>query len=161
MKKTPFVRNPYNYDVDSASDDSGLKCEDKSRTIQSQSAETDINNIVKMFGLTGELPPPRTPPQYGDFTGITTYHEAMNAVAQAHEAFDALPAKIRNRFDNDPEKLINFVSDNDNYDEAQRMGLVPPKEQLEQLEPQPAPEAPKGPKGPKADKEAKKEPPVS
>lgn len=120
----PFVRSPYNYDTDAASNESALMCLDQSLTQQSFKEESDINTIVERFGLTGQLPDNVLPPQYGDFTGVVDYHSAMNAVAQAGEAFDALPAVMRARFGNDPANLIAFLEDPSNQAEAVSLGLV-------------------------------------
>jgi len=133
MKKI-FVRNPYNYDVNQASDESGLACLDKTRTQQHHKDECDINTIVKRFNLTGQLPVNLVMPQYGDFMGITDYHSAMTAVAQARETFDQLPARIRNRFMNDPEQFVNWATDEANIPEMIELGLATK-----------APEAPKTP----------------
>ena len=32
MRDVPFLRTPYNYDVDAVSDETGLKCEDPSHS---------------------------------------------------------------------------------------------------------------------------------
>ena len=48
-KKIPFVRNPYNYDMDQVSQETGLKCEDPSLTQQHCRDECDINVIVERF----------------------------------------------------------------------------------------------------------------
>ena len=125
----PFLRTPYNYDVDKASDESGLKCEDASLTQQHLAQECDINYIVEQFGVTGQLPPaPAHTPTYGDFTGIGDYRQALEAVMAADEAFMALPAKIRERFDNDPALFVDFCSSTDPADrsEAIELGLIPP-----------------------------------
>jgi phage internal scaffolding protein len=119
-----FLRTPYNYDVNEASDASGLVCEDPSLAQQHAKDETDINTIVRRFGLTGELPSNVRVPQYGDFTHTTDYHTAMNAVLAANEAFMQLPADVRTRFNNDPGALVDFVSDDNNRAEAEKLGLV-------------------------------------
>lgn len=126
--KTPFFRTAYNYDTDQASIEAGLKCEDLSLAQQHQKDEADINSIVKRFGLTGELPNNTRMPQYGDYTGITDYKDALDAVRIADKAFMALPAHIRSYFNNDPENLLVFIADENNRDEAEKLGLVPPKE---------------------------------
>lgn len=41
-------------------------------------------------------------PKFGDFLGVSDYQTALNQVIEAEEAFDALPAKVRARFDNQP-----------------------------------------------------------
>lgn len=127
--KPPFLRTPYNYDVDAVSDETGLKCEDPSLTQQHMAEECDINYIVERFGVTGQLPDaPQYAPTYGDFTGIGDYRQALDAVSAADAAFMALPAKIRERFDNDPALFVDFCSSTDPADrsEAIELGLIPP-----------------------------------
>lgn len=123
--KVPFVRSPYNYDMDQASLESGLACCDESLTQQQFLEESDINTIVERFGLNGEMPSSPVVPQYGDFTGITDFQSAMNAVVQAQANFMELPAKVRARFSNDPQELLEFLGDANNRKEAEALGLVP------------------------------------
>jgi len=123
-KKVPFLRTPYNYDVDKVSDETGLVCSDPSLAQQNFKDESDINYIVRQFGLTGELPGQAISPQYGDFTGVLDYHSAVNAVLAAQDEFMDLPAQMRARFDNDPAKLIDFLGNQENRDEAIKLGLI-------------------------------------
>jgi len=120
----PFIRNPYNYDTLAASNESGLRCEDASRTQQHFKDETDINNILRQFNITGQLPTKALSPRYGDFTGIGDYHGALNQVIAAEGEFMTLPAQLRARFDNDPQELIEFLNNPENKDEAIKLGLV-------------------------------------
>lgn len=121
-----FLRTEYNYDMNEASVESGLKCEDPSMAQVQFQEESDINVLVERFGLNGEMPVSPTVPQYGDFTGINDFQSAMNAVLVAKSQFMELPAKVRSRFDNDPQKLLEFVSDDANIDEARVLGLLKP-----------------------------------
>lgn len=121
-------RTEYNYDVDKVSVETGLAFdleEEPSRTQQQFAEESDINEIVRRFGLTGEFPQSFKPPVSGDFTGITDFHSAMNAVLEAQGQFDSLPAEVRDRFRNDPQELFDFVADEKNRDEALKIGLIP------------------------------------
>jgi len=122
--KAPFLRTPYNYDTIAASNESGLACEEPSLAQQQFKDETDINNILRQFNITGILPESPLSPRYGDFTGIVDYHSALNAVIAAEDGFMTLPADIRARFENDPENLINFLNDDKNKDEAIKLGLI-------------------------------------
>jgi hypothetical protein len=126
-KKVPFLRTPYNYDVDKVSDETGLLCPEPTLAQQNFKDECDINNIVRQFGLTGELPSQPLSPQYGDFTGVLDYHTAVNAVLAAQDQFMELPAQLRARFDNDPAKLIDFLDKQENREEATKLGLVDAK----------------------------------
>lgn len=125
--RTVFVRSPYNYSRDLASFNDAIKCLDPSRAVQSQKEESDINTIVRRFGLTGQLPDNIRMPQYGDFTGVQSYQDCLNAVIQADKAFMALPAHVRERFNNSAEKFVEFCLDDNNRDEAEKLGLVPKK----------------------------------
>lgn len=126
--KAPFLRTPYNYDTIAASNESGLHCEDATLTQQHFKDETDINNILRQFNITGLLPENKLSPRYGDFTGISDYQSALNAVIAAESEFDGLPAQIRARFNNNPEELIQFLENDQNLDEAVKLGLVNPPE---------------------------------
>lgn len=123
-KKAIFLRSMYNYDTDAASNESGLACEEPTLAQQHFKEECDINTILQKFSITGILPEAPISPRYGDFSGISDYHTALNRVIAAQEEFEGLPAQIRARFDNDPAKLIEFLNDEANRPEAEELGLV-------------------------------------
>lgn len=131
MKDAIVFKTAYGYDSDKESLETGLECKDASLARESFAVECDINEIVRRFGLTGQLPTGVVVPTYVDFDGVVDFHSAMNLVAQANEAFDALPAEVRARFVNDPGKLVEFVSQEENRAEAEKLGLVvaKPKEE--------------------------------
>lgn len=97
-----------------------------SLTHQSFKDECDINLIVARAAQTGFTPMRSQPLIQGDFSEVPDYQTAMNTVVRAREAFDALPAKVRDRFNNDPSQLLNFVSDEKNREEATKLGLIQP-----------------------------------
>lgn len=99
-----------------------------SRTVQSGKDDANINVIVKRFGLTGQIKPNNVQPFYGDFSGVDDYQDAHNRLIAAKAAFAELPATTRERFANDPANLIRFVNNNDNYEEAKKLGLLRPVE---------------------------------
>ena len=132
MKKSPFLRTPYNYDQDAASNESGLHCEDATLAQQHFKDECDINNILRQFNVTGLLPESTLSPRYGDFTGIVDYHSALNQVIAAEDEFMRLPAQTRARFNNDPAQLIDFLDKEENKNEAVKLGLVKQPEELPQ-----------------------------
>jgi phage internal scaffolding protein len=119
-----FLRSAYNYDVDVASAESALTCEDPSLAIQSAEEESNINTIVRKFGVTGQLPDQVAMPQSGDFTNIPDFHTAMNLVRKSQEEFLKVPADVRARFGNDPQAFMTFVEDDANREEARRLGLL-------------------------------------
>jgi phage internal scaffolding protein len=122
--KLPFVRNPYNYDMALVSQETGLYCEDPSLAQQHMRDECDINMIVERFGVTGQLPVKAIEPSYGDFSGVTDYHTALNKIKSAEAEFMALPAKLRAKFDHDPNALLNFLENEANRNEAIELGLI-------------------------------------
>ena len=118
------VKNPITYDRDKNSDLAKFVFTSPSRTKQSFRDECDINNILKQFNVTGQLPVGSVQPQYGDFSGITDYQSALNAVMAAQDSFFQLPAKVRAKFDNDPALFVEFASDEANKDEMKALGLL-------------------------------------
>lgn len=120
-----FIRTAYNYDADDVSRETGMAIDPAETVVQQQFAEeVDINTIVRRFGLTGELPNGIAMPVSGDFTQATDFQTSMNLLRQAQEAFMELPADIRERFANDPARVIAFVEDDKNRDEAIKLGIV-------------------------------------
>ena len=100
----------------------------ESLTQQHFADECDINNIISNFDRTGYLVDPTLPvgrsPQFGDFTQVMDYAEAQQIVIDANNAFANLPSRLRDRFANDPSKLLDFLSRKENLDEAISLGLV-------------------------------------
>lgn len=121
-----FLRAFGNYDTNKASDESALFCpEEEGMTQQSFKDECDINTIVDRFGLTGELPSTARAPMVGDFSAISDYKSALDAVMAADVRFMEFPAAVRAQFDNDPQLMLDFVADAANKDKAIEIGLVP------------------------------------
>jgi len=98
-------------------------------TQQSFKDECDINRIVSQYVKTGtwsgSLRPPTRVPQFGDFSNVLEYQESMNKIIEAQEAFDSLPSRVRQRFQNDPAQLLAFLDDVSNQEEAIKLGLIP------------------------------------
>lgn len=108
------------------SDSHGTACEDVSLTRQSETEDADINTIVRRFGLTGTMPRDLPPLLYGDFTGVSDYQSAFAAVADAQERFMLMPANVRERFGNDPQKFLEFCESPGHEDEMRKLGLFVP-----------------------------------
>ena len=129
--KTVFCRSAYNYDMDLASDQAGLKCLDASLTQQQFKDESDINTIVDRFMKSGVMPTPTNMPQYIDYEGVFDFQSAMNVVRAADENFMRMDAKIRARFNNSPQEFLEFFADPENTQEAIRLGLAIPQPVVE------------------------------
>lgn len=153
--KKIFLRTPFNYDTNEASDETAIVCNDKTLTQQHFKEDADINVIVERFRVTGALPENVRMPEYADFEGIFDFQSAMNTIRMAEESFMAMDAKVRARFNNDPQAFLEFCSNKDNLAEARKLGLVPAEElpkppapplKVEVVNPGvPAPIAPKAP----------------
>lgn len=121
--------------------------EEESMTQQSDADECDINLIMEKYKVTGQAPQVIQQGIYGDFTEVGDYRTAVERIRAANEAFQAIPAKLREKFDNDPAKFIDFATNPDNMDEMIKLGLA---EKIEikdnkQPAPPPAPEPEKKP----------------
>jgi len=94
-----------------------------SKTQQNFRQEVDINVIIARAIKTGAPPPFKPGGSYGDFSILKDYATALNMVNDAREAFQDLPSKVRNRFENDPGQLIAFLGDPANYEEGVELGF--------------------------------------
>lgn len=120
--------------------DPGVNCsKDEPLTEQHHKDDCDINAIVQRYAQTGETPDSvkRSQPFYGDFTDVPDLLEAKVRLQRTDEAFNALGAEVRRRFDNKVEKLISFLAEEKNLDEAIKLGLVVPKPPKEEKKPLP------------------------
>lgn len=122
--KTLFLRTEHNYDRDQASLDTGLRCQDKTLAQQQFKDQCDINLLMARYLESGELPQVTEGLTYGNFEGIFDFQSAMNAVRTAEGLFSQFPARIKNRFDNDPQKMLDFLAQDENRDEAEFLGLL-------------------------------------
>lgn len=104
-----------------------LVLEGESRTKQSFADQCEINNIINKFQQTGAITHANKHQlHYGETDG-TTFHEAMNIVCEAQEAFSELPSSLRSRFGNDPAAYLDFVSNEENKPEMAKLGLLTPE----------------------------------
>jgi hypothetical protein len=98
------VRTPYNYDRDEVSKNTALVCEDESLAQQNMKAETDLNVMIRKYGV---LPVQEVNWNEFDATVIPRdYHELQNMMKEADAAFLSLPGEVRAVVDNDPEKFL-------------------------------------------------------
>lgn len=109
-------------------------------TQQSAKDETDINVIVARAKVGQDLRHVNDrPAMYGSLIGLPSYAESLNMVTRARDLFMQLDPFVRERFGNDPGRLLDFVANGANREEAIKLGLIeapkPPvvDEQLETL----------------------------
>lgn len=123
---TPQIRSIYDGLQDLVSDAGGVDCTNSpSLTKQSFKDDTDINNITAKYERTGALPDMiKENPRYGDFSEAPDYQAALDTVMHAQAQFDALDARIRARFGNDPAQFLEFATNRENIDEMVKLGLA-------------------------------------
>lgn len=83
----------------------------------------DVNYILKKYKMTGTWDMVGSP-LYGDYSDVVDYQEACNIQIRAQEQFENLPSELRNRFQNDPSKFLEYVNDEKNNEEMWRLGLL-------------------------------------
>jgi len=95
-----------------------------SKTDQSQAASCDVNNIMSKYKKTGQLTHlARNQGVYADVSQIPDLQESLAQVELANAAFASLPSEVRQRFQNSPVQMIEFLQDPSNDEEAIRFGL--------------------------------------
>lgn len=94
-----------------------------SRAKQGFKNEVDINTIMAKAKKTGLLPVAATDAFYGDFSSGNDFLTVQNRLLKARDEFNALSAAVRSRFENDPAKMLDFLSDPANEAEAIKLGL--------------------------------------
>lgn len=121
------------------------------RTKQAFKDETDVNFIINKHARMGTLSHlEQWGGQYGDLTGFD-FQEAQNQIAKANSMFEELPAQVRNKFANSPEKFFEYVNHPDNKDDlatklpelaAPRSKPLPTAAETPEPAPEPTPEPP-------------------
>lgn len=102
----------------------GTKQEGESITQQQFKAECDVNNILAKYKRTGMLTHiQKHQGNFGDFSSIEDYQTSLGKLMQAQQSFESLPSELRAKFENDPAKLIAYLSDDKNNAEAVKLGL--------------------------------------
>lgn len=103
----------------------GITFDEPSMAQQHFKDECDVNNILRKYASTGLITHVANgTPSYGDFSSVLEFQQAQNILIEAQDAFDALPASLRKRFDNDPAVMLEFIENPDNREEAEKLGLV-------------------------------------
>lgn len=107
MAPGPFWKTPFNHDTSAEANRGALVCNDASKTQQQFAKDADINVILAKFMNGGDLPLTGQP-VYQD---ADAYFDLQNAIVTKHEvdqAWDALPAKVRNVL-KDPKTFADYV----------------------------------------------------
>lgn len=98
--------------------------EGDSRVEQHHRDRVNIVSIMERARKTGFMRQRIDQPRYGDFTSFEDFHDTQNRVLAAQAEFMTLPAKVRRRFDHDIGKMLDFIEDPENLQEAVELGLI-------------------------------------
>jgi hypothetical protein len=129
----PTFRTPYDEGYEPS--EFGLSTSTEGGAQQQFKDECDVNLIVPRYMRDG-IPPAfmkEGEPVFDEFGyafEVADYRKNLDTLIAAQEAFDALPAKTRKYYDNDPLKLLEAVQNGDQS--AYDLGLL--------VKPEPAPE---------------------
>lgn len=97
---------------------------DDGRTQQHFGDKVDINKILAKYRKTGVIEHvQRAQERYGDFTELTEFAIHADKVAKANQAFEMLPAELRNKFNNSVPGFFEFIGNPANKDECIKWGL--------------------------------------
>lgn len=99
---------------------------EESQVQQHLAEDTDINNIMAKYQKTGVFQHVSSVMgEYGDFSDAPDYQTALNRIMEAESTFMELPARVRDRFGNDPAKFVEFSTNPENIEELRKLGLAP------------------------------------
>lgn len=93
-------------------------------TEQSHKDTCNINKIIRKYDKTGLIRHVSTiEAKFGSLSG-DDFKTMVDRVMEARRMFNELPANVRKRFENDPGKLLEFMEDGANRQEAIDLGLI-------------------------------------
>lgn len=101
--------------------------------IQAAKESTDINMIIKYYEATGdESVLNRYVPQYGDFTKVPkSLAEFLQLRIDSQNFFDALPADIKQKFDNNSDMFFAQAGNEDWYEKLKP--VIDPEDGFEEV----------------------------
>ena len=103
-------------------------CSEGGRTHTSFKDECDINRIMARHRKTGLVKQRTTRPEYGDFSNVGNYQDALNTVLTAEAMFAELGSDVRARFGNNPQEFLSFCEEPGNQAEAVDLGIAKEQE---------------------------------
>jgi SHS2 domain-containing protein len=96
----------------------------ESLTQQHFAQEADVRNIIKQYDRTGLIANvQKGVAQYGDYSEVNEYREALDLVNGANAMFADLPAELRQMFQNNAGTFLEFASNPENNDKMIELGL--------------------------------------
>lgn len=82
--------------------------------------------------------------KYMDMINVPDFHQAQLILAETASMWESIPATLRQKFNNEPERFVEFMQNEDNRESMLEMGLsdthLPPLPEEPTPTPTPAPE---------------------
>ena len=103
-----------------------IKTEPKGESLTQQhfAQEADVRNIIKQYDKTGLIANvQKGVAQYGDYSEVNEYREALDLVNEANASFADLPAELREMFQNNAGTFLEFATNPENNDKMIELGL--------------------------------------
>jgi phage internal scaffolding protein len=103
-----------------------FKTEPKGESLTQQhfAHEADVRNIIKQYDKTGLIANvQKGVAQYGDYSEVNEYREALDLVNNANASFAELPAELREMFQNNAGNFLEFVTNPENNEKMIELGL--------------------------------------
>jgi len=96
----------------------------ESLTQQHFAHEADVRNIIKQYDKTGLIANvQKGVAQYGDYSEVNEYREALDLVNNANGMFAELPAELRQMFQNNAGMFLEFATNPENESKMIELGL--------------------------------------
>lgn len=97
---------------------------DENKVDQSQKDNTDLSKILEPSRKAELLRHTvKFEGEYDDIPAIE-YQDALAIQAKADQMFEALPRHVKNKFENNPHKFLEFVNNPGNVEEMKTLGLM-------------------------------------
>lgn len=94
------------------------------RTKQSFKEECDINTLMAKYLKTGHMDHVNQALPRFECVSDHDFQSAQNLIADAKSMFENIPSAVRARFENNPGKLLDWVHDPKNVQEAASLGFL-------------------------------------
>jgi len=95
-----------------------------SMTVQADARNLDINKMVQKIRNGQAVPMYGGQLFYGDVSNFKGLADAYEKISEVEELFGQFDPKLRELFDNDPVKFVDFMDNPDNLKKAEEIGLV-------------------------------------
>lgn len=107
----------------------GSRNDKPSKTLQQFKDEADINVLISRYMRTGfyyspmQTPTQKRMPQFGDYSELGDFQQQQQRLLDVYDDFARLPAKVRERFGNNPALFVEFAGNPANVDECVKLGI--------------------------------------